>query len=305
VIGTVAGHQIRSMLRQGVFLVLLATLIVMTALAGALGWSSHHTIVGVYDVAVKLLADQGRPAPPNPFLLKPQLSLLSNMVVYIPLIGALLALVLGHLSLVDDETNGVGRLIFSRRISRTQYLAGKLFGASFVMVIILLASFVVSGISLVIVNMSVPSGADLLRLAFFFSLSWLYLMVFVLIGMIAVLVTRRRSLALLAGMGVWLVITFALPQITSGLRPAQSLNPIVDPVSTSQAFFKYTSKARPYSIVEQYKAASGVILRTATPESTASTLQRVAAPLGLLVILVAMAFGLARRHDYSTGSNNE
>ena len=36
----------------------------------------------------------------------------------IPLIGALLALILGHLSIVDDETNGTGRLVFSRQITR-------------------------------------------------------------------------------------------------------------------------------------------------------------------------------------------
>ncbi len=300
---TIARQQIVSLLRQRTFVVLLATLIVMTALAGVLGWSSHHTIVGVYDEAVKLLASRGDPAPPNPFLLKPTLALLSNMVVYIPFIGALLALVLGHLSLVDDET--VGRLIFSRRISRTEYMIGKIVGAAIVLVAILLASLAVSTISLAIVNRTMPTGADLGRLAAFYALSWLYLMVFVLIGMVTVLVTRRRSLALLSAMGAWLVITFAFPQITSGLRPTQSLNPIVDPASTSQAFFRFTAKARPYSIVEQYKAASASILRTAGTESTTSILRQVAPLLGLSIVLAVVGIGLVDRHDYSSGSNDE
>ena len=90
-ITAIATQQIRGLVRQRVFVVLLVTLLLMTALAGILGWSSHRTIVGVYDEAVKLLASRGQPAPPNPFLLKPTLSLLSNMVVYIPFIGALLA----------------------------------------------------------------------------------------------------------------------------------------------------------------------------------------------------------------------
>ena len=77
---------------------LAAMLVAVTVMAGVLGWSSHHTIVRVYDEATRLLAAAGQPAPPNPFLLKPTLSLLSNMVIYIPLIGALLALVVGHLT---------------------------------------------------------------------------------------------------------------------------------------------------------------------------------------------------------------
>lgn len=102
-ITTIAAQQSLLLRRQRVALVGLATMLAVTAMAGILGWSSHHTIVRVFDQAVRLHAAAGQPAPPNPFSLKPNLSLLSNMVVYIPLIGALLALVLGHLILVEDQ----------------------------------------------------------------------------------------------------------------------------------------------------------------------------------------------------------
>jgi ABC-type transport system involved in multi-copper enzyme maturation permease subunit len=285
--------------------VLLSTLMVMTALAGVLGWSSHHTIVGVYDESVKLLASRGQPAPPNPFLLKPSLSLLSNMVVYIPLIGALLAIVLGHLSLADDETGGIGRLLFSRKITRAQYIAGKILGAAIVLLAILAASLVVSAVSLLIVNRTPPTFGDIGRLGLFYGLSWLYLMLFTVIGMAAVLLSRRRSLALLSAMGAWLVITFAIPQINSGLRPTQSLNPITDPVSTSQAFFRATSKLRPFSTVEQYKAASGHILQTTAAEPAWETAVRVAPIASLLGVLVLIVFTLVRHHDYSMGTSDE
>jgi ABC-type transport system involved in multi-copper enzyme maturation permease subunit len=288
-----------------VFIALLGVLLTMTALAGVLGWSSHHTIVGVYGEAVKLLASRGQPAPPNPFLLKPSLSLLSNMVVYIPLIGALFALLLGHLSLADDETGGVGRLVFSRSVSRTSYVFGKIVGAAGILAVILTASLVVSAVSLVIVDRALPATGDLGRLVLFYALSWLYLMVFALIGMVTVLVTERRSLALLSGMGVWLVVTFVLPQVTSGLRPTQSLNPITDPASTSQAFFRVTSKARPFSVVEQYKEASGRILQTTSAESTMHTLGRIAPLLALFGVLIMSTVTLVQRHDYSRGSNGE
>jgi ABC-2 type transport system permease protein len=304
VIATIASHQVLSLRRQRVFLALLATLLTMTALAGVLGWSSHQTIVRVYDEAVKLLAATGKPAPPNPFLLKPTLSLLSNMVVYIPLIGALLALILGHLSIVDDEINGTGRLVFSRQITRTSYVLGKIASAAAVLAVVFAASLAVSAVSLLIVNHSI-AAADLGRLGLFYALSWLYVMAFALIGMVTVLMTRRRSMALLSAMGAWLVITFVIPQFTSGLRPTQSLNPITDPASTSQAFFKATSKFRPYSVVEQYKQASGRILNTAPAEPLGQTAQRILPIAGLVIILAWLTVRLVQRHDFSRSANSE
>jgi len=305
VIAAIAVQQVQSLRRQRVVLALVGTLLVMTAMAGLIGWSSHNTIIRVYDEAVRLLAADGQPAPPNPFLLKPTLSLLSNMAIYIALIGALLALVLGHLTMADDQSNGIGRLLFSRPLSRTAYVLGKLAAAAAILAVGLAVSLLVSIASLWLVNQGLPSGPELGRLGVFYGLSWLYLMFFALIGMVTVLLTRRRSLALLAAMGVWLVLTFAVPQFTSGLRPTASLNPITDPASTSQPFFDATAKARPISLSEQYKTASAHVLGTATGESGTDTARRVlplAASVGGLGLLTTR---LVRRHDYSKGSSDD
>lgn len=303
-ITTIASHEILVLRRQRTFMVFLLTLLAMTVLAGVLGWSSQHTIARVYDEAVALLAATGQPAPPNPFLLKPPLSLLSNMVVYIPLIGALFALLLGHLAIVDDETDGIGRLLFSRRLVRTDYVIGKIAGAAAAIAVVLAASMVISIAALLVVNHRVSLGQVAL-VGLFYAVSWLYLMVFALVGMIAVLVTRRRSLSLLVAMGIWLVVTFAVPQVTSGLRPAQSLNPITDPVSTSQAFFAVTSHLRPYSIVEQYKETSARLLQTAAVEPAWQSVERVLPLLVLLAVLVLLAIRLVRGHDFSRSVGND
>jgi ABC-type transport system involved in multi-copper enzyme maturation permease subunit len=302
---TIARHQLVALRRQRVLTVMTVTMLAMTALAGVIGWSSHQTIVRVYDVALKLLAEQGKPAPPNPIGLKPVLSLLLNMVVYIPLIGALLALVLGHLTIADDETSGLGRLLFSRKVARSSYLIGKLLAAAVVLAAISAACMVVSVLALLIVNGSMPSIGDVGRLIVFYAFSWMYLMTFALVGIVAALIARRRSMALLSAIGVWLVATFVVPQITSGLRPTTSLNPLTEPVGTSQAFFRFTAHGRAWSLAEQYKAASGRLLQTASPESTAATLVRVLPVAGALVLLVLVASRLVQRHDYSRSMNGE
>lgn len=271
----------------------------MAALAGFLGWSSHRTIVKVYDATVASLAADGKPAPQNPFDAKPRLSLLSNMTIYIPLIGALVAILIGHLAIVEDRAAGAGRLIFSRPVARGSYLAGKLLGSTVALTAIVAGCLVLSAISLVIVNGAVPGGSDLGRLALFYALSLAYLLLFTLVGMTTALLTTARSLSLLAAIGVWLALTFAVPQVTSGLRPTASLNPVSEPVSTSQQFFAVTSHARPFSVSEQYKLASTQILETAGPETAGRTLERVAPIIGLLGLSGLLALVLVRRHDFA------
>ena len=304
-IAAIAVHQLQSLRRQRVLLAAISILIGATVLAGVLGWASHQTIIGVYNEAVKLLATRGLGAPPNPFLLKPVLSLLSNMVIYITLIGALVALVIGHLSVADDESNGIGRLLFSRQLSRRQYALGKIGSAAAVLAIGIGCCATVSVVALILVNKTMPSGGDLARLVIFYALSWLYLLIFALVGMLSLLIARRRSLGLLSAMGAWLVITFAIPQFTSGLRPSQSLNPIVDPVSTSQGFFKVTAHARAYSIAEQFKQLSGRILETASGESGADSMRRLVPIVGVLIVLVVGVSALVQRHDFSRSAPNE
>ncbi len=299
-IDTIASQQLLSMRRQRVFVVAMGLFVAMTAAAGALGWSSHQTIVRVYEQAVKLLAAQGQPAPPNPFLLKPELSLLSNMVVYIPLLGALLALLIGHMAISDDGP--AGRLVFSRSVSRGDYALGKILGAGIALGLIMLTALAISLFSLVVVNHAVPGLAVLGRLVVFYGLSWLYVMVFALIGMGAALLSRRRSFSLLAALGVWLGFTFAIPQFTSGLRPTESLNPIIDPVGISQRFFEVTALARPISIAEQYKAASGQVLAIVPVESASSTLSHTLPIAVAAALLVAAVIALVRRHDFSRSS---
>jgi ABC-type transport system involved in multi-copper enzyme maturation permease subunit len=160
-------------------------------------------------------------------------------------------------------------------------------------------------VSLLVVNHALGAG-DLARLAGFYLLSWLYLLVFALIGMVAVALTRRRSLGLLGAMGAWLVVTFVVPQFTSALRPSASLNPITDPVGTSQAFFRATAHGRPYSIAEQYKDASAHILATANATETAwHTALRIAPIAGAVVLLALALTVLVQRHDFSRSASND
>lgn len=296
----IARQHVQTLVRRKTFVLMLAVLLIMTALSGLIGWSSHSTILRVYDETVRMLTAAGKPAPPNPFAAKPSLSLLNNMVIYVPLIGALLAIVIGHMAMMGDRQAGVTRVIFSRPLERSSYFWGKLSGSAFVLAVIMAACLALSVVAVSLILGGPPSASQLLQLLLFYSLSGVYLLLFVLIGMITALLARSQSMALLAAVAVWVVVTFATPELTSGLRPVASLNPVTDPVTVSSSpFFQVTSKAKPISVNEQYKALSTAILAEDSKLDPGTTAGQLAPIGGFVLLLGGWAYLLVRRHDFS------
>ena len=170
-IGVIARQQLLACRRQNLAPVTVVVLGGFAVLAGILGWASHHTIIGIYDESVKLVTDRGQTAPPNPFLLKPTLSMLSNEMLYITVIGALVAIVVGHLAIASDATNGIGRLVFSRPIRRRDYTFGKLAATGTILGAGVAVSYLVSVAALTVVD-RFPTGGDLVRLAGVYLFAW-------------------------------------------------------------------------------------------------------------------------------------
>lgn len=296
----IAQQHMRALVRQKTFVLMLGVLLLMTALSGFIGWSSHATIIRIYDETVRTLTAAGKAAPPNPFAAKPRLALLNNMIIYIPLIGALLGLLIGHIAVMHDRVAGVSRLVFSRPVARGSYLNGKMLASSTAVAVAMVACLALSVVSLTLINSGLPTADEFLRLVMFYTLSGLYMILFVLIGLVAALLTRSQSLALLGAVAVWVVLTFAVPQFTSGLRPVASLNPVSSPVSATQStFFKVTSRAKPASVSEQYKILGSQVL---TPGSGLSPGGAVGKSLPLVIsifMLSGLSIALVRRHDFS------
>lgn len=296
----VARQHLVTLARRKTFVLMLGVLLLMTALSGLIGWLSHRTITQVYEETVRTLQGAGKAVPPNPFSDKPRLTVLNNMIIYIPLIGALLAIVIGHLSVMGDRQAGVTRVIFSRPVRRSSYLLGKLTGSAIAGAVIMAACLVLSVVAVTLINGSFPTGAELVRLSAFYAISGLYLLLFMLVGMVAALLTRSQSMGLFIAIGVWVAVTFATPQFTSGLRPVASLNPVTDPVSvTNSTFFRVTSKSKPLAVNEQYKELATRVLTAGSPVDPGKTARQIAPIAGFTLLLVLWTGRLIRRRDVS------
>jgi ABC-type transport system involved in multi-copper enzyme maturation permease subunit len=256
----VARQEIRATMKEKTFILLLVIFLGMTLASTYIGWSSGHTIQSVYSSTVAFLQEQGKTIPPPPFESASYLFLLKNMIIYIVLIGALLAITIGYLMGIRDRRAGVTRIIFSRNITKKQFLLGKVLAILFVLDSMLLITFIVSTVSSMI--LASITFAGVMRIAGFYGFSLVYLAGFSFLGLSFALTRNTSTIALLSPIIIWLAITFVLPELTSALYPTASLNPVLPQtdILQSTALNAIHTTVYPLSISEQFKVVTGNIL---------------------------------------------
>ncbi len=297
---TIAHQEVKLLTKEKTVLLLIIILLGLTLASTFIGWLSQHTIQQVYDVASTLLISEGKTAPSSPFTNFPDLSIVKNMLIYIVICGALLAIALGHSSGVRDRKAGSVKILFSHPINKRDYLFGKILAVSFILSLILLVAFIISAVSSVaLVNLT---GADLLRLIGFYILSFIYLMSFALLGLSFGLIMKNEAIALLIPIVIWISITFVIPGFTSALYPTATLNPIL-PIteSHSPALDFLHSITNPFSIAEHYKESGAYILNLGNSFSGNISLETNATNISLislwLLICILISFIAIHRFD--------
>lgn len=264
---TIARHEIQSLFRERTFILLLAVFAAMTLASAYIGWSSQHTIDQVYTAVAEQMRQSGKVAPPSPFADYPHLALLKNMIIYITLIGGLLAISTGYAAGMRERKAGVVKLLFSRPVGKEEFLLGKLLGISFVLAAVMLLAAAISTVSsAVLVSLN---AQDIILLFSFYGFSWVYLLGFALLGFSFALVKNDEVVALLIPIIFWVAITFVLPELASALYPTGSLNPTLPQTDILQSPTLQTihDAVYPFSISEHYKETAATILDIGTADA--------------------------------------
>ena len=290
----IAGQSVRLALRESTVLLMAALFGVLVVLSAWLGWQATATVNRIYMDAAAFLAGAGKPVPTNPVLDTSPLILMRNMSVYVLLIGALCAIVIGNRLVALDRKAGVLPLLGSRPLQRGGYAAGKIMALGQLVLGLILGAAVVGTATLLTLPATVITAQQWLALAGFFALSALYMALFGLIALAATAATRSESVGLLIPVTLWLAVTFILPALTLNLTPTAVLNPISAlAVPPDTAFFRATGWALgPFSLAESYGALSAGLLDY-RPAAWAS--RAVIPPLVSLVLAFGGAAALARR----------
>ena len=122
----IARQSARFVLRERTVALLSLMFVVLVLISAWLGWSATSTVNRIYLDAAAFLQAAGKPVPTNPVLDISPLSLMRNMSVYVALIGALSAIVIGNRLVGLDRKAGVLPLIGIRPLGRNAYAAGKI-----------------------------------------------------------------------------------------------------------------------------------------------------------------------------------
>ena len=211
-IGIIAEKEFHDVFRNKAFVSILLLLILMSLVTVVLGAMQVHQQINIYQKSIEFLKSIGKtdlPAVPN---LNP-IAVSKNFVNYIAMLGALLAIILGHFTLSKERQNRTLNLILSRPVFRDQLINGKIVGNIFV----LLSIVVLIGLSTIflinIVGGAKLTSTEIVKTIMFFGVSFLYLLVFFFMEMWLSIKMPHKNNALLIGIIIWLFFGFILPQV--------------------------------------------------------------------------------------------
>lgn len=265
-ITAVVRQELRTARRERLPMILLAVFFVLIAAATFIGWMTHTTVTSVYNEALR----EGATSQPNPFLLVAPLDSVKNIVIYISLIGALLAIVMGVQSALRDRKAKVLGMVLSRPLHRRAYAAAKLSGIMLWLAGVLGVAALMTWVSVWIVRgQPVPLG-QVGQLMLFFFVSWCFLLPFAAIGLWSGMSSRQETTALLLPILIWALIMFIVPQLGTAAEPISFLNPVPAQVASTGPFFSFNQHfLQPLSYIDHYKAVSSVVLQYTDASSLA------------------------------------
>jgi ABC-2 type transport system permease protein len=208
---TLARHEFRSAVRSRVLGALLITLLAVTAVSILVGTFDYRTQLADYqayrDAAVAAGITKVAPLPLAP------LSLLRGAIEYLEIVGAVIAIALGYLSVARERGNRTLALIRSRPVSTGQLALGTALGAIGLISTLVVATGLMAVLALGVVGGDWIGAAEALKLAIVCIASIVYMTAFYCLG--AMLAARSRVLAnaLVGALVVWLAVVLIIPQI--------------------------------------------------------------------------------------------
>jgi ABC-type transport system involved in multi-copper enzyme maturation permease subunit len=259
----IAFAEIKSLLREKIVYSITIVFIFMSMASSFIGWSTFTTANAIYKSSVVFLQGQGvMDIPSNPLLKVPTLASFDNLIVYISLIGALLAIIIGHRSMMRERKSGILQIIFTKPISKKSLILGKVLGLSLTIFSIVGITALISILSSYFLPLTHLNISDISHLLIFFLLSFFYMLLFLLIGLYFAIQAKSESLALFIPVCIWVCITFVLPELATGLTPTALLNPVtLLQLPVLDTFFQTTQKfIQPVSVAWHYYAISGELL---------------------------------------------
>lgn len=245
----IARKEIKTAFRDNIFLIITGLFVLLSAISVYIGSSTKNAELQAYQSIVQLLQNQGATSfPPQPEIF--HLSVLSNIINYVSMIGAVVAIFLGFETFSGERDKGTLKLIAVRPVYRDQIVTGKLMGGGIVISVLLGIVLIFNLVLFILVSgMTLPIN-EIIRLFVFFVTAFVYMMIFYTATMYVSLKTNDSTFGFMLMMIIWLAISFVLPQLADSQRSfAYALN------STAQTVTQVPSDTLVSKTIELFSPA--------------------------------------------------
>jgi len=212
----IAGKEFTTAFKDKVLLIMAVLLLVMSIVSVYVGSATKNAELRVYEEIVIEANAKGDQPPEAP--VSYPLTILHNMIEYIVMNGAVLAIFLGFDAFSSERDGGTLRVILARPITRAKFIAGKVLGAGLMIGALLLAAFIFNVILYAVFTGLFPNGNEILRLMLFIITAFVYMMGFYLFSLLISIHSHDRTFSFLIMMTVWICISFVIPELADTQR---------------------------------------------------------------------------------------
>ena len=140
-----------------------------------------------------------------------------DFTTVIAILMSLLALVFSYDLFTREREDGTLKLVFTGKVSRPAFMTGKLLGIIITLVPILLFYFLLGALIIVVSPAVHFSASDWAGVALLFLSSFIYMTVFILLGMFISTKTHLSSTSIVVSLLCWIWFLFLMPNIASYL----------------------------------------------------------------------------------------
>lgn len=206
-----ARHEYRAAVRSRILISLLLILIVVTAASVYIATAGYASKLAEYETYRAAAQAQGL----DRIALSPlaPLSLLRGGLEYLEIIGAVIAIALGYLSISRERANRTLPLLQSRPVTSGERALGSFAGAMALFATLVAATAAVGILSIGLFAKDWISAPEAFQLLLAYLAAILYLGAFYCLGAIATAKAKTSANGLVIALGVWLVVVLVLPQI--------------------------------------------------------------------------------------------
>lgn len=267
-----AKKEFKTAFKDKVFFVIVMLFLIMSIVSVYIGSTTKNAEMKAYEDIVSVIQAQGGTIPVAPAIYP--LAILRNIIEYITMIGAVLAIFLGFDTFSSERENGTLRLLLTRPLYRDHLVTGKLLGAGMIIGAILCVTLIFNLTLFSVVTNLIPSFDEILRLAVFIVLAFLYMMSFYTATLFVSIKTRDRAFGFLTMMIVWIFISFVIPQLADTQRNfAYAISNVAGTISQIPADTAISKAIELFSPAVQFKHVSNDLLQVVSETAIINVFQ--------------------------------